>query len=85
MDSTLPDAFEASQSGVGLGQKLAGFDSQGRILSDATPYIKVDGMFSIGRLDVGWKGSGLTASLDPPKFELESYVANYTGMSHLIL
>lgn len=48
MDSTLPDAFEASQSGAGLGQKLAGFDSQGQILSDTTPYVKVDGMFDIG-------------------------------------
>lgn len=48
MDSTLPDAFEASQSGAGLGQKIAGFDSQGRILSDMTPYVKVDGMLDIG-------------------------------------
>ncbi|BCR90737.1 COP9 signalosome complex subunit 1 [Aspergillus chevalieri] len=58
MDSTLPDAFEASQSGASLGQKAAGFDSQGRILSDVMPYVKVD---------------------DPPKFELESYISNYTG------
>lgn len=53
MDSTLPDAFEASQSGASLGQKAAGFDSQGRILSDVMPYVKVDGMFSIGCCGLG--------------------------------
>ncbi|KAK9578349.1 hypothetical protein V6Z92_009027 [Aspergillus fumigatus] len=62
MDSTLPDAFDASQTGLYAGQAsstgvLDPEGTNGNMIASA-PFVKVD---------------------DPPKFELESYIANYTG------
>jgi COP9 signalosome complex subunit 1 len=62
MDSTLPDAFDASQPSLYAGQaSSAGMvdpeNTNGNMIASA-PFVKVD---------------------DPPKFELESYIANYAG------
>ena len=90
MDSTLPDAFEASQlessGGQGLGAGAIGIESMGSRNSFARgPYVKVDGMLVLHLLRYGHFGRWpLTFSFtDPPKFELESYIANYTGMWEL--
>lgn len=87
MDSTLPDAFEASQlessAGQGFGAGSVGIESMGSRNSFARrPYVKVDGMLVLRLSRYGHFGRWpLTFSFtDPPKFELESYIANYTGM-----
>ncbi|EAW15172.1 COP9 signalosome complex subunit 1 [Aspergillus clavatus NRRL 1] len=62
MESMLPDAFDASQTGLYTGQTLGAgnmdLESVSGNASAPAPLVKVD---------------------DPPKFELESYIANYTG------
>ncbi|XHG02553.1 hypothetical protein AWENTII_005901 [Aspergillus wentii] len=62
MDSTLPDAFEASQTGS--------FSGQGAGLGNAD-------LENISGNTVA--AGSLVRVDDPPKFELESYIANYTG------
>lgn len=49
MDATLPDAFEASQSGPGLphGGGSAGLEGIGKALP-AGPFVKVHGMVACG-------------------------------------
>lgn len=51
MDSTLPDAFEASQSGPVTGQTLGGGSSGPesiRKTSSAGPFVKADGTLALG-------------------------------------
>ena len=61
MDSTLPDAFEASQlessGGQGLGAGAIGIESMGSRNSFARgPYVKVDGMLVLHLLHHGHFG-----------------------------
>lgn len=68
MDSTLPDAFEASQSGPGTGQTLgggsAGLESMGKT-SSAGPFVKVDGTLAL-KYVVGF-GRSLTSVCRTPE------------------
>lgn len=91
MDYIPPDTFDAPSStlfprqvsGVGA----ADLESLNGKAAAIIPFVKVDGMspgnLSADVMEMRLLGfSGMAADLlDPPKFELESYIANYTGMS----
>lgn len=88
----LPDAFDAPQAGLYTGQMLGAgkmdLESTNGTVSAPVPFVKVDGRWfefpsmllrARGQLTLSG-GTRLTGlATDPPKFELESYIANYTG------
>lgn len=84
MDTALADAFVSPQTGSSI--------SHGGMVSDSSmsrsgskPFVKVDGTLTSTPgppcACIGWVNRKLTTWIltDPPKFDLESYIANYTG------